>query len=64
VTPSGYPHTIDNSAGERVAFLRHMLSRTGDGLEGENLVAPGKGAVMHVHHSQEEGCTMLEGRLM
>jgi uncharacterized cupin superfamily protein len=58
-----YPHTIDNGAGERLTFLRRVTGRTGDRLEVENLVAPGAGPVMHVHHQQEEGFTVLEGRL-
>jgi mannose-6-phosphate isomerase-like protein (cupin superfamily) len=63
MTPYNYPHTIDNGAGERLTFLRRVPGRTGDRIEGENLVAPGKGPVMHVHHRQEEGFTVLEGRL-
>ena len=44
-----YPHTIDNGAGER--------------LEVENVVAPGIGPIMHVHHYQEEALTVVEGRI-
>jgi quercetin dioxygenase-like cupin family protein len=61
--PFTYPHTIDNGAGERLTFLRRVPGRAGDRLEGENLVAPGAGPPMHVHHYQEEGLTVLEGRL-
>ena len=58
-----YPHTIDNGAGERLTFVRRVPGRAGERLEGENRVAPGAGPVMHVHHYQEEGFTVLEGRL-
>jgi hypothetical protein len=35
---------------------------TGDRLEVENVVEPGAGPVMHVHH-QEEALTVLQGRI-
>jgi mannose-6-phosphate isomerase-like protein (cupin superfamily) len=54
-----YPHTIDNGDGERLTFLR----RVGDRLEVENRVKPGSGPPMHVHHYQEEGLTVEEGRI-
>ena len=54
-----YPHTIENGAGERITFLR----RTGDRLEVENVVAPGSGPPMHVHHQQEEALTVEQGRI-
>jgi len=58
-----YPHTIDNGAGERLTFLRRVPGFTGDRLEGENVVAPGIGPVMHVHYFQEEAFTVLQGRI-
>ena len=58
-----YPHTIDNGGGEVLTFHRRVPGATGDRLEGENRVAPGAGPPMHVHHRQEEGLTVLEGRL-
>ncbi len=54
-----YPHTIDNGHGERLTFLR----RTGDRLDVENVVAPGSGPPMHVHHRQREVLTVEEGRI-
>jgi quercetin dioxygenase-like cupin family protein len=54
-----YPHTIDNGAGERITFLR----REGDRLEVENVVTPGSGPPMHVHHLQEEALTVEQGRI-
>jgi uncharacterized cupin superfamily protein len=58
-----YPHTIDNGAGERLTFLRRVPGRAGDRLEVENVVAPGVGPVMHVHHHQTEALTVQEGRI-
>jgi quercetin dioxygenase-like cupin family protein len=58
-----YPHTIDNGAGERLTFTRRVPGRLGDRLEGENVAAPGAGPPMHVHHLQEEGLTVIEGRM-
>jgi quercetin dioxygenase-like cupin family protein len=54
-----YPHTIDNGAGERLTFV----SRDGDRLEVENVVTPGSGPPMHVHHLQEEALTVQQGRI-
>jgi hypothetical protein len=47
-----YPHTIENGAGERITFLRIVVSPTGDRLEVENVVTPGSGPPMHIHHHQ------------
>jgi uncharacterized cupin superfamily protein len=58
-----YPHTIDNGAGERLTFLRRVPGPNGDRVEGENVVAPGSGPPMHVHHLQEEGLTVQQGRI-
>jgi mannose-6-phosphate isomerase-like protein (cupin superfamily) len=58
-----YPHTIDNGAGERLTFTRRVPGARGDRLEGESVVAPGAGPPMHVHHYQDEGFTVVEGRL-
>ena len=53
-----YPHTIDNGAGERLTFIRRVGDSVGDRLEVENLVDPGCGPPMHVHHGQEEALTV------
>jgi quercetin dioxygenase-like cupin family protein len=58
-----YPYTIDNGAGERLTFLRRVPGPNGDRIEGENVAAPGAGPPMHVHHLQEEGLTVVEGRI-
>ena len=58
-----YPHTIENGAGERITFIRRVPGSTGDRLEGENVVKPGAGPPMHVHHHQEEVFTVERGRI-
>ena len=58
-----YPHTIDNGIGERLTFLRRVPGKNGDRLEVENEVGPGKGPIMHVHHFQDEGLTVLSGKI-
>jgi len=40
-----------------------VAGMTGDRLEGENIVKPGAGPPMHVHYHQEEGFTVIEGRI-
>lgn len=58
-----YPHTIENGAGERITFLRRVPTAAGDRLEIENVVSPGAGPPMHVHHHQEEALTVAAGRI-
>ena len=61
--PYRYPHTIDNGAGERLTFLRRVPGPDGDRLEVENLVKPGSGPPMHIHHYQVESLTVQRGRI-
>jgi quercetin dioxygenase-like cupin family protein len=58
-----YPHTIENGSGERLTFLRRVPCPSGERLEAENVVQPGAGPPMHVHHYQEEASTVQQGRL-
>src|SRR5687768_1746437 len=58
-----YPHQIENGGGERITFLRSVPTKNGDRLEVENVVEPGSGPPMHVHHLQEEALTVQEGRI-
>ena len=58
-----YPHTIENGAGEVLTFTRRVPGTRGDRLEGGNLVKPGAGPPMHVHHLQEEALTVEQGRI-
>ncbi len=58
-----YPHTIENGHGERLTFHRRLSTPTGERVEGDNVVKPGAGPPMHVHYFQEEGFTVVQGRL-
>ncbi len=60
---NSYPHTISNGAGERLTFTGIVPTTSGGRLVGENLVSPGAGPPMHVHHLQEEGFTVVRGRM-
>ncbi len=63
VSAYAYPHTIENGAGERLTFLRRVPGAAGDRLEVENVVGPGAGPPMHVHHRQEEALKVERGRI-
>ena len=58
-----YPHTIENGQGERLTFRRRVRTPAGERVEGDNLVQPGAGPPMHSHSFQEEGFTVVQGRL-
>ena len=58
-----YPHTIENGGGEQLTFVRRVPGRAGDRLEVENIVQPCAGPPMHLHHYQEEGVTIQQGRI-
>jgi quercetin dioxygenase-like cupin family protein len=58
-----YPHTIENNHGEKLIFQGVIKEPDGDRLFGENFVAPGSGPPMHVHWLQDEGFTVVNGRI-
>ena len=58
-----YPYTIENGAGEWLTFERRSRSERSDRVDGGARVAPGAGPPMHVHFLQDEGFTVLDGRL-
>jgi mannose-6-phosphate isomerase-like protein (cupin superfamily) len=58
-----YPHTIDNGGGERITFARSVAGASGERLEGDNVVEPGAGPPMHVHHHLDEVFRVEEGRI-
>ena len=58
-----YPHTIENGTGERITFSRKAGGAAGERLEAENVVKPGAGPPMHIHHLQEEALTVQQGRI-
>jgi quercetin dioxygenase-like cupin family protein len=60
---SDYPRTIDNSGGERLTFQAPRSDERGELQEATNVVAPGSGPPMHVHHLQEESFTVERGTM-
>lgn len=60
---STYPIRIDNGHGETLIFERLVTTATGDRLECRNEVQPGAGPPMHMHLRQEEGLTVVAGRI-
>jgi quercetin dioxygenase-like cupin family protein len=58
-----YPHTIENGHGETLSFYRRVSTPQGERVEGNNVVKPGSGPPMHVHFFQEEGFTVVQGRI-
>ena len=58
-----YPHTIENGEGEVLTFLGVVRDREGDRIEIELLASPDVGAPMHLHQLQEEGMTVVAGKL-
>lgn len=57
-----YPHTIQNG-GETLVFQQLLPEPDGDRLVGENFVSPGSGPPMHVHWLQDEGLTVVKGKI-
>ena len=53
------PHTIESKYGEKLSFLR----MEGQRLIGENYVQPNAGPPMHVHFKQDEGMTVISGKI-
>ena len=60
---SSYPHTIENGGGEQLTFMAPRRDDRGEYLDGSNVVAPGAGPPMHVHHLQEESLTVEQGTM-
>jgi quercetin dioxygenase-like cupin family protein len=58
-----YPHIIENNIGEKLIFEGIQKEADGDRLVGESFVAPGFGPIMHTHWLQDEGFTVLKGRI-
>src|SRR6476661_4037741 len=57
------PLRIENGQGETLIFERQVTTPTGERLEVRNEVQPGAGPPMHIHFKQEEGLTVVAGRM-
>jgi quercetin dioxygenase-like cupin family protein len=60
---TNFPVRLENGAGEVLIFERLVETANGGRLEVSNEVQPGAGPPMHVHYKQEEGLTVVAGRL-
>ncbi len=60
---TSYPHAIDNGAGERLTFTGRVLENGIEKVVGDARVQPGAGPPMHLHHQQEEGFSVVRGRI-
>lgn len=58
-----YPHTIENSTGEKLIFKSVQHEPDGDRVIVENFVAPGDGPPMHTHWLQDESLTVVKGKI-
>jgi quercetin dioxygenase-like cupin family protein len=58
-----FPHTIQNCLGEVLIFKGIRHEPDGEVMLAENFVQPGSGPPMHTHWLQDEGFTVLEGRI-
>ena len=60
---NNYPIVIESGTGEQLTFLRRYVKDDAEYMEAVNLVKPGSGPPMHVHHLQDESLTVIEGLL-
>lgn len=58
-----FPITITNGQGEQLTFTGLVQEEGGEKLIGHNQVMPGSGPPMHVHWLQDEGFTVMKGRI-
>lgn len=57
------PYTIENHLGEKLVFKAVVKEDGEDKVLVENFVQPGAGPVMHVHFRQDEGLTVINGKM-
>ena len=62
-TTTTEPRTITNGGGEELTFLGVHEDERGPYLHVRNVVRPGDGPPMHVHHRQDEGLTVERGTI-
>lgn len=57
------PHTIENTHGKKLIFLRLVQDPNREILETEGWAQPGAGPVMHVHWKQDKSLTVVSGKM-
>jgi quercetin dioxygenase-like cupin family protein len=58
-----FPHIIQNCIGEKIVFQKIEKTPAGDRVIGESFCQPGCGPIMHTHFKQEEGLTVISGKM-
>ena len=58
-----FPHTIENSIGEKIIFKSVESSAGGDKVIVESFCKPGGGPPMHTHFKQDECITVISGKM-
>ncbi|TDH24559.1 cupin domain-containing protein [Segetibacter sp. 3557_3] len=58
-----FPHTIENCVGEKIIFERIVQTPEGDRVEVKAFCQPGCGPIMHTHLKQDEGLTVISGKM-
>lgn len=58
-----FPHTIETHHGEKLVFKAIEIEDGEEKVIVENFVQPGAGPAMHVHFKQDEGLTILKGKM-
>lgn len=58
-----FPLTIENGLGEKIIFLGLESTPEGDRVINEGYAQPGGGPPMHTHFKQDEGFTVVSGKL-
>ncbi|MCC7437876.1 MAG: cupin domain-containing protein [Armatimonadetes bacterium] len=57
------PHRIENGHGETLIFKEIIKEPDGDKVIVEGYCAPNAGPTMHVHYKQDEGITVVKGKI-
>jgi quercetin dioxygenase-like cupin family protein len=58
-----FPHTIENSHGEKIIFQSIERGERGDKVWVESFCKPGSGPIMHTHFKQEEALSVISGKI-
>lgn len=61
--PYSLPHTVSNKFGETIIFKEEIEEDGEMKMITEGIVKPDSGTVMHVHFKQDEGFTVVKGKM-
>ncbi len=57
------PYTIESGQGEKIIFKEIISEPDGDKVIIEGYCSPNAGPAMHVHYKQDEGLTVVKGKM-